>query len=380
MAITSERTEVSPGVFRNLYTVIAEGINKYTGKRIQKKRRGIVSKPKADIVYKELWSLCREERPGGPLPTTWGTLKNDYFEYVDKNIRSATNVHGFSPKAASTKKSRFVHLKHWDDLHLDLFNAHFVQSELDALEAKGIASRELTRDIQIETKCILNYAVSRGVLSVNPIELLKKRKLPKKKKKALNHEEVNILLREAKLRDHPYFLIWLLTVTMGLRRSELAGLKWTDIDFEIRLAYLSRQQHPKEGVVEVLKDKEDRPVAIPIYVIPVLKAYRAKATSEFVIDVQCQKWASGHQASVTRAFCREIGIKEITFHELRATHITLALIDGIPTGVVKDNVGHAKLSTTDGYFRSSGIQLKGQTDGLKITVPDGSETQTSAAA
>ncbi|MBS1983286.1 MAG: site-specific integrase [Bdellovibrionales bacterium] len=380
MAITLESIEVKPGVFQKTYTVVAEGINKYTGKRIQKKRRGIVSRPKAEMVYKELWSQCREERPDGPQPTTWGALKKEYFDYVDRNIRSVTNVHGFSPRAAVTKKSRFVHLGHWDDLHLDFFSAHFVQSELDALESKGIASRVLTRDIQIETKCLFSYAVSRGMYAVNPLASLKKRKTPKKKKKALNHDEVNALLREAKLRNHPYFLIWLLTVTMGFRRSELAGLKWTDIDFESRLAYLCRQDHPKEGIVEVLKDKEDRPVAIPLYVIPVLKSYRANSTSEFVIDVECQKWAGGHQASVTRAFCREIGIKEVTFHELRATHITLALMDGVPTGVVKDNVGHSKLSTTDGYFRSSGIQLKGQTDGLKIIVPNGNESETSAAA
>ena len=68
-------------------------------------------------------------------------------------------------------------------------------------------------------------------------------------------------------------------------------------------------------------------------------------------------------------FCREIGIKEVTHHQLRATHITLALVDGIPLGIVKENVGHSKLSTTDEYFRSAGINMKGQTDGLRIQVP-----------
>jgi integrase len=72
---------------------------------------------------------------------------------------------------------------------------------------------------------------------------------------------------------------------------------------------------------------------------------------------------------VLREFCRSIGIKEVTHHQLRATHITLALIDGVPLGIVKENVGHSKLSTTDEYFRSSGIQMKGQTDALKIKVP-----------
>ncbi len=369
MGITIEKKVTPTGVIKEFYTVFAEGINKYTGKRVQKKRRGIVSLPKAERVYNELWNLCREEHPHGEAPRTWGELRESYFSYVDSNIRSQTNVNGYSPKAAVSKKSRFSHLKHWDDLHLDLFNVHFVESELDALENKGIAGRSLTAQIQKETKCVLNYAVNRGYLSASPLANLKKRILPKKKKEALNHAEVNTLLFEAKRRNHPFYIIWLLTVALGVRRGELAGLKWSDIDFESRLAFLRRQLHPKEGIVELLKDKEDRAVAIPIYVIPVLKEFQQKAKSEFVIEVNCNKWKGGHQAQVIRSFCREIGIKEVTHHQLRATHITLALIDGVPLGIVKENVGHSKLSTTDGYFRSSGIQLKGQTDALKLTIP-----------
>ncbi len=63
----------------------------------------------------------------------------------------------------------------------------------------------------------------------------------------------------------------------------------------------------------------------------------------------------------------------MTHHQLRVTHITLALIDGVPLGIVKENVGHAKLSTTDEYFRSAGINMKGQTDGLRIRVPQEGE-------
>jgi integrase len=380
MGITIEKKVTPSGVIKEFYTVFAEGINKYTGKRVQKKCRGIASLPKAERIYKELWSQCREERPDGPPIKTWGELKNSYFSYIDNNIRSAENVNGFSPKAAVSRKSRFVHLKHWDALHIDLINAHFVRSELDALEATGVASRELTADIQKEIKCLMNYGVDRGTYKVNPLATLKKRAVAKKKKNALNHEEVKILLREAKLRNHPYYFIWLLTLTLGLRRSELAGVKWSDIDFENRLLFLQRQQQPNEGIVEMLKNKKDRTVAIPNYVMPILHEFRAKAKTAFVIEVDCRNWELGHQSLVTREFCREIGIKEVTFHELRATHITLALIDGVPVGIVKENVGHSKLSTTDGYFRSSGVQLRGQTDGLKIAIPLENEEKNFAAA
>lgn len=371
MGITTYKKEVAPGVTKEFYLVVAEGINKYTGKRIQKKCRGITSEPRAERTYRELWNECREEKPGGPSIKTWAELKVSYQSYVHENIRSESNLSGYSPQVAATKKSRFVHLGHWDELHLDMINAHFVKSEMDQLEAKGIAGRALTAAIQKEVKCLFTYAVDKGILTVSPLANLKKRKVPKKKKEALTHDETNKLLSEARAGSHPYFFIWLLTLTLGLRRSELAGLKWLDIDFENRLAHLRRQLQPKEGLVLQLKDKEDRTVAIPSSVIPVLKEYRLRSRAEFVIDVDCPLWAKGHQAQVLRKFCREIGIKEVTHHQLRATHITLALVDGIPLGIVKENVGHSKLSTTDEYFRSSGIQMRGQTDGLRIKVPTG---------
>ena len=48
---------------------------------------------------------------------------------------------------------------------------------------------------------------------------------------------------------------------------------------------------------------------------------------------------------------------------------------GVAPGIVKENVGHAKLSTTDLYFRSAGINMRGQMDGLRIAVPQDTEAK-----
>jgi integrase len=211
--------------------------------------------------------------------------------------------------------------------------------------------------------------VSLGAIKANPFLETKARRVPKKRKVALNHNELDILLTQAKIRRHPYYYVWLLTVSLGLRRSELAGLKWTDVDFDMGVIHLTRQIIAREGLVPHLKDKEDRSVAIPDYLIPVLKEMKLKATSEFVIELNCESWTMGRQAQVLREFCVEIGIKEVTHRQLRSTHITLALIDGVPLGIVKENVGHTKLSTTDEYFCSSGIQMAGQMNKLRIQIP-----------
>ena len=72
---------------------------------------------------------------------------------------------------------------------------------------------------------------------------------------------------------------------------------------------------------------------------------------------------------VLRRFCRDIGIKQVTFHQLRATHITLAIQDGVSTGAIMSNVGHTNLTTTSKYFRLSGIHVQGATDRLGVDLP-----------
>ncbi len=368
MAIVAYQFEVILGKRQTLYMVVAEAINRFSGKRVQKKRRGISSKPRALTIYKELWAICREGKPEEFGFLKWSELVDSYYASLDQNIRSLENPNGFSPQVVRTKKSRLNHLRGWNDRHLALITPQFVTNELDAMERAGV-TRSVTHYVQKEVKCIYSYALNLGTIQSNPFAGMRLRKIPKKRKMALTHEEVDRLLGEARNRNHQYFYIWLLTITLGLRRSELAGLKWIDVDFAQHLIYLRRQVQPREGLVEDLKDREERVVAIPDYIIPVLKELQLAGQTDFVIEVDCKDWKMGAQAAVLRAFCREIGIKEVTHHQLRATHITLALIDGVPLGIVKENVGHAKLSTTDEYFRSAGINMRGQTDGLKVRVP-----------
>lgn len=368
MGVKAYKREVSPGVYKTFYMVVAESINKFTGTRVQKKRRGVTSKPKAERIYRELWYACREEKPEGLNMNCWGELVDHYFGYIESQQRSPENPDGLSYNLIRKKQSYSKHTEHWASRHLELVTPQFVTQYLDECEKHGM-SRVMSNEVLQFVKSIFSYGVELGVLQTNPFTGMKARKVPKRRKQALTHEEANQLLNEAKKRKHPYYEIWMLTIALGLRRSELAGLKWNDIDWKHGLIYLQRQWIPNEGIVEVLKSRTERVVSIPESLIPFLKAMKLKTTSDFVISVDCNRWRKGLQAKVLREFCRDIGIKEVTHHQLRATHITLALIDGIPLGIVKENVGHAKLSTTDTYFRSAGINMRGQMNGLKIKVP-----------
>ncbi|MBT4762928.1 MAG: site-specific integrase [Bdellovibrionaceae bacterium] len=64
-----------------------------------------------------------------------------------------------------------------------------------------------------------------------------------------------------------------------------------------------------------------------------------------------------------------MGIREIQFHDLRATHITNLLENGASISKVMKQVGHSKMSTTDGYHRLTGVKVKGLTNHLSFIPP-----------
>ncbi len=177
---------------------------------IQKKRRNIPSKPKAELIYKQLWNACREQKPAGTHFTHWGPLVSAYLEYVSEKLRSPENPLGFSPSTVRNKKGRLSHLKGWEKLHLNLITAKSVTDFLDEKELKGM-SRANSNEILKEIKCVFAYGVFVGTLKTNPFSGMKMRKVFKKRLPALNHEEVDLLLGEAKRRQHPFYYIWLLT-------------------------------------------------------------------------------------------------------------------------------------------------------------------------
>ena len=372
MAIKEYFKQEANGKKVRLYMVTAEAMNVHTSQRRSKKRRGITRKSKAEKIYKEIWNQCRNETPDKVLKgetSQLGQLVDEQLSNIERKIRSRENPEGFSPGTLVVKRRAFKYLDRWRDLDVEQVTPVFLNKALDGLEKDQKLSQLMAHTVFVLVKSLFYYAQEVGLIQDNPLSGCRNRPCRRKKQIALNHREANFLLEEAHKRTHPYYFVWLLALTLGLRRSELAGLKWSDVDFEQRILYVQRQLIPGEGLVEKTKSSKDRAVAIPKQVVPILKDFQSQSKSDFIINMDKSSWSEGNQARVTRNFCRKIGIKEVTFHQLRATHITLAIQDGVSIGAIMSNVGHSSLATTNKYFRLSGVSLRGETDCLKLALP-----------
>jgi integrase len=146
-----------------------------------------------------------------------------------------------------------------------------------------------------------------------------------------------------------------------MRRNELVGLKWTDIDFRRGRLALNRglvavgyEVHETRGKTKTAR----RNIALDATTLAVLEAWRTMQHTEFTavgID-NPEQWVftNGdgtvvHPHAVYQAFTRivnDAGVRRIRFHDLRHTHGSLLIQAGVPVKVVSERLGHANIAFT----------------------------------
>lgn len=150
----------------------------------------------------------------------------------------------------------------------------------------------------------------------------------------------------------------------GFRRSETMGLEWKDIDLDNNVIKLCRtsQYTSGKGIFTslILKDgSPSRTVTIPRGTTALLKAYKEYQDNQK--NKAGDKWEE-HDRLFTQDdgkpmhpdtpyqwftdFLVEKGLPKITVHQLRHTHISLLIYNGMDIVAVSKRAGHKKVSTT----------------------------------
>jgi integrase len=163
------------------------------------------------------------------------------------------------------------------------------------------------------------------VLFKNPAEQVKPPRPPRKEIAILSKPEIATLLRAA----GPLYLPVLVAVTTGMRRGELLGLRWSDIDLKAARLTVNQSLERLKGKTTFKSPKTQgsrRTITLPALTVEALKEYRAQqgriGAGELVFSHDGIPWDPD---SLTKAFDRLIeatGVRRITFHGLRHTHIS----------------------------------------------------------
>lgn len=236
--------------------------------------------------------------------------------------------------------------------------------ETGRIDGKGGLSRSSVVHIHRILHDALSYAVQCGLLSRNVADTVKPPRACHKEMRTLDSVGVSRLLEASK--DTIYYHIFHLAVFTGMRRSELLGLRWRDVDLDMATVSVVQTLHclGKGKVIfqEPKSSKGKRQIALSPAAVIALREHRQQQELErldcllkgapVVYDDLVFSNSDGSPLlpnSVTHAFIktvRRLGLREVRFHDLRHTHASLMLKQGIHPKIVSERLGHATIGIT----------------------------------
>ena len=180
------------------------------------------------------------------------------------------------------------------------------------------------------------------VLTVNGIPVFAF-ELEHKEMKTLPVEQLTSFLREAK--DSGVFELYYIELATGLRRGELLGLKWEDIDLEQGNLRVHRQIARINGeIVEApLKTKNAyRTLPLSADAVGILREQKKKSgNSPYVFPSPTGGPISPDSVlHMLHRVLKRAGLSKVRFHDLRHTFATLALQNGVDIKTVSGMLGH----------------------------------------
>ena len=209
-------------------------------------------------------------------------------------------------------------------------------------QAKGLSPKTV-RNIHQIISSAMNLAREQKLIAANPADGCALPRLEHREMKTLPVEQLQSFLREAK--DSGVFELYYLELATGLRRGELLGLKWEDIDLERGDFRVRRQIARINGeVVEApLKTKNAyRTLPLAEDTIAVLKEQKKKAGgSHWVFPSPTGGPISPDSVPhMLHRVLKRAGLPRVRFHDLRHTFATLALQNGVDIKTVSGMLGH----------------------------------------
>ena len=223
----------------------------------------------------------------------------------------------------------------------------------------GVLSAKSIRSVYNILNASLKKAVEQRLIPYNPCSGVVLNKIPKYHPQVFNATEVKQALALAE--DHrAVFTIIVLGGLLGLRRGELVGLRWDDIDFKYSTITIKNNRvNGRHGVTEKDPKTESgkRTLIIGADVMDALrqiKGWYDKCNKEptfcpegyVLFKDDGSPYAPDSVTQLWTRFVERNNLKKLRLHDLRHTHATLLVAGGVDAKTVQHRLGHSDVSTT----------------------------------
>ena len=234
-------------------------------------------------------------------------------------------------------------------------NIHRILTGIDGDRTRNAAYKMI--------KAMFNKAMQWGYMQSNPCNQIDTPKYKPKEKKTLTEDNIQVIMAALPGEELKFQAMFYLAAMCGMRKQEIIGLKWSDIDFGEKSFTIQRAATTLHRIGTTSKDtktdKSNRTLYFPAGLDVILLKHMNQQNEQ---RRRCgDKWAdegwiftqwNGKLMDLNtpshwwKAFAEKNGVKDVTFHGLRHTAATFMIKNNVPISAVSGVLGHAQISTT----------------------------------
>ncbi|MGL6645231.1 tyrosine-type recombinase/integrase [Aeromonas caviae] len=288
------------------------------------------------------FKLKKEAEKFAALVCVDDNFAHSLSNYALNTVTLSQAIQEYLAQYTGRDRSTLQRLKWWDenlgDKPLGKVTRQLIKGALTKLESEGKAPATLNR-FKAAISSVFVYMNDLHDLKHNPAREVRQKTEDNARTRFLSDDELPRLMAAAKAskwgRLH---LLVHMAITTGARRSELIGLKWSDINFTTRTALLAMTKNGSQRVLSLTDE-----------VIAELAEFR-QVGSGYVFPHFSQPNAPfAYFDCHWQAAKREAGVDDFHFHDLRHTCASLLAMNGASLLEIAQVLGHKSITMTQRY-------------------------------
>lgn len=331
----------------------------------RRKRKSFYGKTAAE-VQEQLLKARSDHSRGLPVAIERQTVAQFLDHWLEHTLKSKAKPRSFESFSTIAR----LHIKPAiGRLQLHKLAPQHIQKLLDEKSKKGLSPQTVT-NIRTVLRTALTTAVKWNLVSRNSAALVNAPRIPRKRIEPLDPRNARKLVEVAK--GSRFEAIYTVAITLGLRRGEVLGLRWSDVDLDGRTLRVNQSiqrlltgadSGPKSSLqaTETKTDGSRRTIALPDSVVRALRLQRARQAQQRL--AAGLSWDSRHDLIFTnqtggplepkvlardyKALLKKAELPTtMRFHDLRHSAASLLLAQGVHPRAIMELLGHSSITVT----------------------------------
>lgn len=296
-----------------------------------------------------------------PCKYTVAQYLTEWFEREHRPLLKPSTIRGYDLNMRLHIIPSIGHLR------LDQLCRSDVQKMCNDMQGKGLKSNTIKYALRVLSAC-MNDAVLNDLIPKSPCKKIQI-KNDKYHATVLCKKQISTLLDGA--MGTPIYVEILLAATLGLRRGELLGLKFSDFDFHEGAVHIQRQitetrvingtndDQSLWGVSTLKTESSNRVIPVAKHVLEAVIARQRVAKANrllYGVGYQNEDYVCCNEYGMFlkpptlnkrfKILLKSLGLPAIRLHDLRHSFATLLVEEHLPIKTVSHLLGHSNISTT----------------------------------